>query len=357
MLILNGLNHPIIVTLFQYKLASGAGFFVFMYSNSTPDRNRPVPEITNATTNAAANLNAQIQAILDRLQYNYNLTIQIAEQQVLLQQQFNNTGVSTIAPLLTEIQQLTEALNQQNISLTDRFISILQNLTTAETAVTSLTAAANTIETKGATRRIDVNYQRSDPDLVAIAALVATANRVIQSSASNVIALVPPPNFGALPPSIYRSAWSPPSGTHSGFTAGQAGIWIPLSMAQVSAGPGYSHSGNRAIVPAGHYDIHAEVEGVGCVEFNGQLVQFVAGVGTPIAKSNTGFTVQSGGSLGASFAIKAYIKTTVNLPACELELQFKFKSPHTTAALSGGMAVSTPDYPEEFAKLRLTRIA
>jgi hypothetical protein len=328
-----------------------------MYSNTTPDRNRPVPEILNSTPNAAANLNAQIQAILDRLQYNYNLTIQIAEQQVLLQQQFQNTGVSGIAPLLAEIQQLTNTLNLQNVSLAQRLNTILPNLTAAEAAVASLTATANTIETKGATRRIDINYQRSDPDLLAIAALSQTPNRVIQTSASNVISLVPPPNFGALPPSVYQSAWTLPSGTHSGFTSAQAGTWIVLPMTQAYAGAGYSHSGSRAIVPAGTYAIDAEVQGVGCVEFNGQLVQFVGGTGTPIAKSNTGFTVQSGGSLGASFAIKAYIKTTLILPASELELQFKFKSPHSTAGLSGGMAVSTPDTPEEFAQLRLTRIA
>lgn len=328
-----------------------------MYSNTTPDRNRQVPEITNATPNAAVNINNQIQSVLDRLQYNFNLTVQIAEQQVLLQQQYLATGVGTIAPLLTDIEQLTISLNLQNTSLAARFSSILPNLTNSEAVAAVLTTTASTIETKGNTRKIDVNYQRSDPDLLAIASLPSTPNRVIQTSASNVIGLVSLPNFGALPPSVYQGAWSLPAGSNSGFTSLQTGVWIALPLSQVYAGPGYSHSGNRAIVPAGTYDIYAEIGGVGCLEFVGQLVQYIGGSGTVVAKTNTGFTVQSGGSLGASFTIKAYLKTTLILPACELELQYKFKSAHTTAALSGGMPVSTPDTAEEFANLRLIRLA
>ena len=128
-------------------------------------------------------------------------------------------------------------------------------------------------------------------------------------------------------------------------------------MALLSAGTGYSHTGARAIVTAGTYEILAQAEGVGCVEFMCRLVRFVGASVDLICNGNVAHTVLSGGSLGQSVAIKTYIKNTVVLPACEIELQYKFKTPHSSAALSGGMAVSTPTLPEDFAFLTMTRIA
>lgn len=327
-----------------------------MYSTGSPNRNSIVPAITNASANSAANLNAQVQAIVDRLQYNYNLSLQIAEQQSLLIQQYQATGASTIAPLLIQIQTEIDGLTAQNTALNSRLNTIVPNLNTAEISVNTLTTNANTIEGKGNIRRIDIDYQRNDPDLAAIAALSPTADRVLQTNASNVLGLVVPPNFGALPPSIYQSTWTVASGANSGFTAGQAGNWIALPMSLIYAGSGYSHSGSRAIVTAGTYDIFAQVSGVGCVEFMCRLVQFVGGAATLIGNGNTAHTVLSGGSLGSSITIKSYLKNTYALPACEIELQYKFKTPHSSAALSGGMPVNTPTMPEDFAKLRFIRL-
>lgn len=327
-----------------------------MYSNATPSRNSSVPALTNATPNSADNINAQIQAILNRMQYNYNLSLQIAENQSALIQQYQLSGAGTIAPLLTQIAQEIENLRLQNISLASRFDSILPSLIGVEGTLATLTANASAIEAKGAVRKIGVNYQPTDPDLVAIAALSPIANRVIQSSPSNIIGLANPPNFGALPPSIYKSSWSPASGSDSGFTAPQANTWIVLPMAQTYMGSGYSHTGSRAIVPAGFYDIFAQVSGVGCVEFMCRLVKFISGSASLIMNGNTGHTVYAGGSLGSSVTVKSYARSTIELPACEIELQYKFKTPHSTAALSGGMPVSTPSLPEDFAMLRFIRI-
>lgn len=328
-----------------------------MYSSTSPSRDANVPDLTNASANSAANLNAQIQAIVNRLQYNYNLSLQIAEQQSLLIQQYQATGASTIAPLLTQIQTEIDALNAQNTALNSRLETIIPNLNTAEISVNTLTTNANTINIKGDVRKIDINYQRNDPDLAAIAALSPTANRVLQTNASNVLGLVTPPNFGALPPSIYQSTWTVASGSNSGFTAGQANTWIALPMSPITVGSGYSHSGSRLIVTAGTYDVFAQVSGVGCVEFMCRLVQFVGGAVTLIGNGNTAHTVLSGGSLGSSITIKSYLKNTYALPACEIELQYKFKTPHSSAALSGGMPVNTPTLPEDFAKLRFIRMA
>jgi hypothetical protein len=328
-----------------------------VFSSNTPDRNAVVSDLTNTTPNSATFINNQVQAILNRMQYNYNLVQQISAQQSILIQQYQATGAGTIPPLLTQIAQETAGLNQQNLALFDRLNVILPNLSNIETLITGLTSDSNSIETKGSVRRIDVNYQRQDPDLVAIAALSPTPNTVIQTNASSILNLVSPPNFGALPPSVYRSGWSPAAGQNSGFTASQANTWIVLPMALLSAGTGYTHSGSRAIVTAGTYEIFAQCEGVGCVEFMCRLVRFVGAAVDLVCNGNTAFTVLSGGSLGQSFAIKSYIKNTLVLPACELELQYKFKTPHASAGLSGGMAVSTPSLPEDFAFLTLTRIA
>lgn len=326
------------------------------YSSNTPSRNSPVPALTNATPNSATNLNDQIQNILNRLQYNYDLGQQIAAQQSILIQQYQATGTATIAPLLNQIAVEIAALNLQNQSLTARLNTILPDLVNAEALVATLTANANTIEGKGNVRKIDINYQRSDPDLVAIAGLTPVNNTVLRTNESAVIGLVAPPNFGALPPIIYRSGWSPASGQNSGFTALQANEWIALPMTQIEAGAGFNHSGSRAIVLAGTYEIFAQTCGVGCVEFMCRLVQFIEEEATLICNGNIAHTVLSGGSLGSSWTIKSYIKNTVVLPACQIELQHKFKTPHSSAALSGGMPVSTPSMPEDFASLTLIRI-
>lgn len=328
-----------------------------VFSNNNPDRNFVVPDLTNSTPNSATFINNQIQAILNRMQYNYNLIQQISAQQTILIQQYQATGAGTIPPLLTQISQETAALNQENLALTDRLNVILPNLTNIETSISGLTSDSNLIETKGSVRKIDVNYQRQDPDLAAIAALTPTANTVIQTSAASVINLVSPPNFGALPPSVYRSSWSPAAGQNSGFIASQANVWITLPMALLTAGTGYSHSGSRAIVTAGTYEILAQTEGVGCVEFVCRLMRFVGAAVDLVCNGNTAHTVLSGGSVGQSFAVKSYIKNTIALPACEIELQYKFKTAHSSAGLSGGMAVSTPALPEDFAFLTLNRIA
>jgi hypothetical protein len=328
-----------------------------VFSGNTPDRNSVVPDLTNTTPNSATYINNQIQAILNRMQYNYNLIQQISAQQSILIQQYQATGAGTIPPILTQIQQETASLNQQNLALFDRLNVILPSLSNIESLIAGLTFDANLIETKGSVRRIDVDYQRQDPDLAAVAALSPTPNTVIQTSAASVLGLVSPPNFGALPPSVYRSSWSPAAGQNSGFTASQANTWIVLPMALISAGTGYSHSGSRVIVTAGTYDILAQVEGVGCVEFLCRLVRFVGAAVDLVCNGNTAHTVASGGSLGQSFAVKSYIKNTIALPACEIELQYKFKTPHSSAGLSGGMAVSTPNMPEDFAFLTLNRIA
>lgn len=326
------------------------------YASNTPARNSIVPALTNASANSAANLNTQVQNILNRLQYNYNLFQQITAQQSALIQQYQATGTSTIAPLLQQIATETAALNLQNQALAARLNTILPNLTAVEGSVATLTANANTIEGKGNVRKIDINYQRSDPDLVAIAALAPTNNTVLRTNESAVIGLVSPPNFGALPPSVYRSSWSPAIGVNSGFTAGQANTWITLPMAQIESGIGYNHSGARAIVNAGIYEIFAQTCGIGCVEFMCRLVQFIAEVPTTIANSNVAHTVFSGGSIGQSFTIKSYLKNTIALPACQLELQYRFKTPHSSAALSGGMPVNTPTLSEDYAFLTLIRI-
>lgn len=327
------------------------------YSSNTPSRDSVVPALTNTTPNSATNINNQIQNILNRLQYNYNLSQQIAAQQSLLIQQYQATGTATIAPLLEQIAEETAALNLQNQALTARLNTILPDLTASEAAVATLTANANTIEGKGNVRKIDINYQRNDPDLAALAALTPVNSTVLRTNESAVIGLVAPPNFGALPPVVYRSGWSPAIGQNSGFTAGQANTWIALPMTQIEAGAGFNHSGARAIVLAGTYEIFAQVCGVGCVEFMCRLVQFIGETVTLICNGNTAHTVLSGGSLGASWTVKSYIKNTVVLPACQIELQYKFKTPHSSAALSGGMPVSTPTLPEDFASLTLTRIA
>lgn len=327
------------------------------FSGSTPDRNSVVSALTNTTPNSAVFINSQVQALLNRLQYNYNLVQQISAQQSVLIQQYQATGAGTISPLLTQIAAETTALNQENLALFDRLNAILPNLSNLETLIETLTTDSNLIQTKGSVRRIDIDYQRKDPDLAAIAALSPTTNTVIQTSAASVLGLVSPPNFGALPPSVYRSSWSPAAGQNSGFAASQANSWIVLPMALLSAGTGYSHSGARAIVTAGTYELFAQTEGVGCVEFVCRLVRFVGAAVDLVCNGNTAHTVLSGGSVGQSFAVKSYIKNTLALPACELELQYKFKTPHSSAGLSGGMAVSTPTMPEDFAFLTLIRIA
>lgn len=327
------------------------------YASNTPSRNFAVPNLTDASPNSAANLNLQIQAILNRMQYNYNLLQQITAQQTVLIQQYQATGTATIAPLLAQISEEIAALNLQNLSLDSRLTSILPTLTASEGSIATLTGNSNTIETKGNVRKIDVNYQRNDPDLAALAALTPVNSTVLRTNESAVLGLVSPPNFGALPPSVYKSGWSPAIGQNSGFTAGQANTWIALPMTLLEAGAGYNHSGARAIVLAGTYDVFAQVCGVGCVEFMCRLVQFVGETATLICNGNVAHTVLSGGSLGASFTIKSYIKNTVVLPACQIELQFKFKTPHSSAALSGGMPVSTPSLPEDFASFTMTRIA
>lgn len=327
------------------------------YSNSTPARNAIVPALTNSTPNSATNINNQIQNIFNRLQYNYNLSQQIAAQQSLLIQQYQATGTATIAPLLIQIAEETAALNLQNQSLTSRLNTILPDLTSAEATAATLTADSNTIEGKGNVRKIDINYQRNDPDLAALAALTPVNNTVLRTNESAVIGLATPPNFGALPPVVYRSGWSPAIGSNSGFSVAQANTWIALPLTQIEAGAGYNHSGSRAIVLAGTYELFAQISGVGCVEFMCRLVQFVEGVATLIANGNVAHTVLSGGSLGSSWTVKSYCKDTVVLPACQVELQYKFKTPHSNAALSGGMPVSTPTMPEDFALLTLVRIA
>lgn len=328
-----------------------------MYSTATPSRNASVPSLTNATPNASANINAQVQALVNRLEYNKNLANQIAEKQSLLIQQYQATGASTIAPLLDQIDAEIAGLNLQNLALEARLNTIIPNLNSAESAVNTLTANANTIEGKGNIRKIDVNYQRKDPDLEAIAALAIVNNTVLRTNESSVLGLTTPPNFGALPPSVYQARWSPANGSNSGFTSGQANTWIVLPMLPIYTGTGYSNSGSRAIITAGTYEIFAQVCGVGCVEFMCRIVQFVGAAVTLVCNGNVAHTVLSGGSLGSSWTVKGYIKTTVILPASELELQYKFKTPHSSAALSGGMPVSTPSLPEDFAALKLTRIA
>lgn len=326
------------------------------YSTTNPSRNAIVPALANTTPNSAANLNAQIQALLNRLIYNYNLSLQIAEQQSLLIQQYQATGVGAIAPLLEQIATEIDGLNAQNIALNYRLNLIIPDLVNRETQVSLLTTESSAIETAGNVRRIDINYQRSDPDLLAIAALTPTNNTVLQTNDSANLRLTTPPNFGALPPSVYRSGWSPASGVNSGFTSGQANSWIALPMTAIELGSGYNHSGSRAIVLAGTYEIIGQVCGVGCVEFMCRIVRFVAGEATLVCNGNTAHTVLSGGSLGASFTVKGYVKNTVTLPACELELQYRFKTPHSTATLSGGMPVSTPGLVEDYASLTLVRI-
>jgi hypothetical protein len=328
-----------------------------MFLSTTPNRNAIVPALTNSSPNSAANVNAQLQKIIDRLQYNYNLSLQIAERQTILIQLYQATGVTTIAPLLAQIQQEINALNQQNIALVARLNTIIPNLNSVEALLATLTTNANTIEGKGNIRRIDINYQRNDPDLQAIAGLTPVANTVIRTNESNVLSLVAPPNFGALPPSVYQSKWSPASGSNSGFTAAQSNTWITLPLTPYYTGTGYSSSGARVIVPAGTYDIFAQVEGVGCVEFLCRIVQFVGASVALVCNGNTAHTVPNGGSLGQSWAVKAYVKNTVILPACELELQYKFKQAHSTAGLTGGMPVATPAMAEEYASLTLTKIA
>lgn len=330
---------------------------LIMYSTATPSRNSIVPSLTNTSPNSAANLNTQIQALIDRLEYNKNLVNQIAEKQSLLIQQYQATGASTIAPLLEQIQEETAALNLQNVALTSRLNTIIPNLDIAESTLATLTTNANTIEGKGNIRKIDINYQRNDPDLSAIAALAIVNNTVLRTNESSVLGLVAPPNFGALPPSIYQARWAPAIGQNSGFTSGQSNTWITLPMSPIYTGSGFDSSGSRAIVTAGTYEIFAQVCGVGCVEFMCRIVQFVGAAVTLVCNGNTAHTVLSGGSLGSSWTVKSYVKNTVVLPACELELQYKFKTPHSTAPLSGGMPVSTPGMPEDFAALKLVRLA
>lgn len=327
-----------------------------MFTN-TPNRSAVVPAIENTTPNAANNLNAQIQSILDRLQHSYNLSLQIAERQTLLIQQYQNTGASTIAPLLIEIENQSNALNSQTTALIARLNTIAPNLNTLNTNTNNLTTSANNTEMRASTRQIDVNFQRREGKLEAISALTQANNTVIVTGANSTIALGSVPNFGALPPSIWMSGWSPAIGSNSGFTAVQANTWIVIPLTQIYAGSGYSAVGSRVSIPAGTYEIFAQTCGCGNIEFTCQLVQFVGATPTVVSIGSAAFTVASGGGIGQSWTVKSYISDTATLPACQLELQYRFKAAHSTPGLTGGIPVSTPTLPEDFASLTLVRIA
>lgn len=327
-----------------------------MFTN-TPNRSAIVPAIENTTPNHADNVNAQIQSILDRLQYNYNLSLQIAERQTLLIQQYQNTGASTIAPLLLEIEAQNNTLNSQTTALIARLSAIAPNLTTLNNNTNTLTTSANNTETKASTRQIDVNFQRREAKLEAIAALTATSNTVVATNSSSQLFTAAVPNFGALPPSIWMSGWSPAIGSNSGFTAAQANTWIVIPLTQIYAGSGYSAVGNRVSITTGTYEIFGQTCGVGSIEFTCQLVQFVGATPTVVSIGSAAFTVASGGGIGQSWTVKSYIGDTLSLPACQLELQYRFKQAHSSAGLTGGMPVSTPALPEDFASLTLVRIA
>lgn len=328
-----------------------------MAFTNTPDRNAPVPAIETTTPNHADNLNAQIQPILNRLQHNYNLSLQIAEKQTLLIQQFEATGASAIAQLLIDIETSSNALNSANAALLQRLNAIAPQLTAANTTTDTLTNNANAIETLGQTKRLDVNFQRKNATLEAIAALASNPSSTVITNASNQIVWGSVPNFGALPPSIWQSGWFPAAGSNSGFTAGQANTWITLPLAQIYQGSGYSQSGNRVSIAAGTYSIFAQACGVGCVEFTIQAVQFVGVTPTVVSDGTAAFTVSSGGSIGQSWTVKTYIFDTLALPACQLEIQYRFKQAHSSAGLTGGMPVSTPGLVEDFAFLTLERLA
>lgn len=322
-----------------------------------PNYSASVPELLTTTPNHADNLNAQVQAILDRLQAAYDELPAIAARQVSLQNTFAALDVAGLDNVLTSIGTETTVLDTQNDGLTARLDAIATTLTSLTTKVSGLTSSANTVETDANGKRLDINIQREDQDLTDIAALSLTASSAIATNSAGTIILATLPNLGIVPPTVYQGGWTLPVGSNSGFTSGQANTWIVVPLTQFYADSGYSTASNRISVSAGIYQVNAQVCGVGCIEIASQLMIWVGATPTLVSEGTIGRTASSGGVIGSSWTVKSYIRDTVELPACQIELQTRFKTAHAVANLTGGMPVSLASQNEDYATITLVKIA
>lgn len=321
-----------------------------------PNYNANIPALTPTTPNHADYLNAQLQGILDRLQAAYDEIPAIAAQQVNLQNQFANLGTTGLSGQLDQVQSEIAALTTQNDALIARLATIQTSLSGLTGKVTGLTNSTTAIAADANEKQVGTNIQAKDTDLEAIAGLALQASTAIAVNNSGDVFLAAMPNLGIAPPTIYQCGWSLTTGANSGFAAGQTNTWVVVPLVEFYNGGGYSLTGNRVNVASGIYQINAQTCGVGCVEIACQLLSWVGGTSTLVGEGTIGRTVSSGGNIGSSWTVKSYIVDTVVLPSCQLELQTRFKTAHSTVALSGGMPVSLGGQNEDYASLTLVKI-
>lgn len=303
-----------------------------------------IPDLlTTNDNNANLTFNPQLQAVLNNIFFNDQALLSLTNRVNALNTQIIQLGGGSISPQLT-------AINTGLTTLTNSNAVLLSRINALTTSVNNLSTKANTLETDTASitsasnaRVLDTTVQRKHPDLTAIADLAVNvpfpANKVISTSADNVITLPDAPAFGAFVPQVASLEFKQPAGSNAG-NYPTADVWAAMPFSVVSNDDNFlaTVSASRYTLPAGTYFVTYTWQGCGCLGFGGRIFNHTAG--TVIEQGSPGSTVTAGGAIGDTWAAEGCLLAAFTLTAAtNIEFQFRAKILHTAgAALTAGQS-------------------
>jgi hypothetical protein len=306
----------------------------------------PVPELVNSNNNdALGSFNPQLQALINILKLEDNANQILIQRTALLNQQLASLGGGSITPQLTSVSVGLTTLTNSNQLLLTRLNSLTPSVGSLTTKTNDLQTQTATITTASNARQLDVNVQRKNGNLTAIAALAITApfpaNKVIASTPGNNIAFQDTPALGAFIPQVASLEFKQTAGTNAG-NYPTADVWAAMPFTVASNDDNFlaTISASRFTLPAGTYIISYNWQGCGCLGFGGRLWNQTAGVA--IEQGSPGLTATAGGSIGDTWAADGGLLAVFSISSnTNIEFQFRAKILHPNgAALTAGQSTS-----------------
>lgn len=308
-----------------------------------------VPDLlTTNDNNANLTFNPQLQALINQVRFEYNALAALASRVNALNAQILDLGGGSISTQLTAINSGLTTLNNLNSQLATRLNSLTPSVNALVTKTNTLETSAATITAASNARELDSTVQRKNDTLTAIGALANSApfpaNKVIATTADNVIVFNDTPALGAFVPQLANLEFKQPAGTNAG-NYPTADVWaaMPFSIASNDDNFLAVVSASRFTLPAGTYFVNYNWQGCGCLGFGGRIWNQTAG--TVIEQGSPGLTVTGGGAIGDTWAASGCLFAAFTLSAStNVEFQFRAKALHSaganlTAGQSTGNAV------------------